>query len=124
MATLKLSKPWTGPNGKMKPGDYPIPDKISRVHAQCAVFDGAGKIAKESAEKAPEKGREPRRRGRPPGSTRQKTAAPENKLQSAAPENKTEVDGAAGDSGGDGAGTDAGSSDNLPGEPTADDSSQ
>jgi hypothetical protein len=108
----------------MAPGDYSIPDKISRAHAQCAVIDGAGKVVKKSAEKPEQKAEEkPRGRGRPAGNSRTKVA-PENKQLGSAPEDKSEVEGAAGDSGGDGAGSDAGSGSDLPGEPPADDSGQ
>jgi hypothetical protein len=122
MSILKLTKSWIAPHGRLKPGEYRIPDKISRAHAQCAVIDGAGHIVKASVVEKPKEEEKPRARGRPAG--RRKAVAPENKLLNSAPENKSEVEGAAGDGGSDGAFTDGGSSGDLPGEPPVDDSGQ
>jgi hypothetical protein len=122
MSILKLTKSWIAPHGRLKPGEYRIPDKISRAHAQCAVIDGAGHIVKASVVEKPKEEEKPRARGRPAG--RRKAVAPENKLLNSAPENKSEVEGTGGDRSGYGAELDAGSGDDLPGEPPADDSGQ
>lgn len=87
MQKLRLTKAWPAPKTVMQPGEYFIPDDISRTLAKCAVADGAGEIV----ETLPFR--------------QQKQPAPENK--SAAPAAETKL--AARRRRGDGAEPDAGS---------------